>query len=64
MIVLLEGSPPIVGAAAGFHCNRNTWVLGEQGSELLATDGTVEDFLSLGIDAANLESILCQINGD
>jgi hypothetical protein len=63
MAVLLEGSPPIVGAAAGFHCNRNTWVLGDQGSELVASDGTVKDFLSLAIDATNLESIFCQING-
>ena len=64
MTAFLEGSPPIVGATASFHCNRDTWVLGDQGCELFATDRTVEEFLSLAIDAANLESTFCQINGD
>tara|TARA_B110000503_G_scaffold62802_1_gene99404 strand:+ start:2595 stop:2732 length:138 start_codon:yes stop_codon:yes gene_type:complete len=39
-------------------------VLGDQGCELLATDCTVEEFLSLAIDAANLKSTFSQINGD
>src|SRR6185295_17057150 len=57
-------APPIMRTAAGLHADQTRWQLGEKRQHLLASELPGDDDLALGIDAVDLEHLLCKVDTD
>src|SRR5262249_29782757 len=57
-------APPIMRTAAGLHADQTRRQLGEEGQHLLASELPGNDNLALGIDAVDLEYLLCKVEPD
>ena len=54
----------MVSAAASLHGDQAGRLLRQRGGELAARDRSVEQDIALGIEGAELEGVLCQVDGD
>jgi hypothetical protein len=54
-------TPPIVRTAAGLHADQTLRQLGEERQHLFASELPGNDDVALGIDAVDLEDLLCKV---